>query len=1117
MLDFAAIWLELLGGKPAREAKGRQLYEEKVKLLSRLPGGIANGEPCSTLSREELERLLAGIRQRVTARNYVFLVRFLARGLQNGKNQLGWDVAIPAIPVTIPSEPSRFNPDKFVALNRLRSIERCFLDSMKEFTRLTTRQRLGMLLFSAVLNGGLLQKQWLAPWLAALKDRIRIHGACLWMEMEQVWHQTREKREKEDADETDRSTEKSIIINRRWIADPQTRAIITQWLNLPDEMRNIPARLGIPYDYIKCYLLHARVPRDKLPRGIGDLLDMAETRIGLNVSPFLASYATGKIKGVSIPAESWARLMSSKAVPRQSAAQDAFKEEGSMLERRVCNSTEKPLLSDQQPLLRQIRRIIHGNKGAARGNAAITKELTSFILKNERNLSPLLIYLTEWSRSLLRKTGGLRPSTVYRYLTAIGGYLLVVCETEEILDFDSQEYEECYERVIELIASENEKNFALIPLSNFHEFLISKYQAPKLQSRMPGRRSCPPEKSVDANLVSQLEFDRLKTALGWKNANRPRTATAALLLAILGFRCGLRRNEARFLRIRDIQGRHRPELILRTTSKRRLKSRSSTRRLPLHVLLPPEELMLLMDWVEKHDTEDREALVFSIRGMRHQALPESVSFKPIAEALALVTGDASLRYHHLRHSFLTWLIIRIAGSTKDLHNAAPFLEHPEFHKQRVMEIRAALLGNEHLGRKGAYAVSCLSGHSNLETSFTSYIHICDWLLGRELSLTESLPDRSIRALSAATGLPKSTVQYLLKPSNNEGSKMYSDWDRLFLNCANSFKECVDPHIAAGREPSDEAIIFEEDAEGAFSWEKVQQTLTMHQVKGADLEEISNKLAVGMKDVASWTENADRLADLKTRYRGNNIYRKDLKVLQKPQALKEQNARIARIARKSELSDGYSFRHHDMLRPHPDTGRIVFPVFPPFRRDQEQAARFLEAFLKLDSSTKREVIYQAEYFTETYLRAKNMLVFTEVGKVRRFVNAIKAIGVKNEMLRLLQFPEKGESLEKKMSMRLAWEKELAVSGCRWGVCNSNYGKWRTFKGEKSLKKHAESKGFHKKDICNADYGTIGIQVTGRLKEKRTDGGFSKSCFLYAIYMIDIARTSFIGHSVADDNP
>jgi len=147
----------------------------------------------------------------------------------------------------------------------------------------------------------------------------------------------------------------------------------------------------------------------------------------------------------------------------------------------------------------------------------------------------------------------------------------------------------------------------------------------------------------------------------------------------------------------------------------------------------------------------------------------------------------------------------------------------------------------------------------------------------------------------------------------------------------------------------------------------------------------------------------------------------------------------------------------------------------------------------------------------------MLVFTEVGKVRRFVNAIKAIGVKNEMLRLLQFPEKGESLEKKMSMRLAWEKELAVSGCRWGVGNKNYGKWRSYKGEKSLKKHEESKVFHKKDIHNADYGTIGIQVTGRLNEKRTDGGSSKSCFLYAIYMIDLARTSFIGHGVADGIP
>ena len=84
----------------------------------------------------------------------------------------------------------------------------------------------------------------------------------------------------------------------------------------------------------------------------------------------------------------------------------------------------------------------------------------------------------------------------------------------------------------------------------------------------------------DANLISQMEFDRLKDALGWGDSNLSRTATAAILVAILGFRCGLRRNEVYKIRVRDIQGRNKPELLLRATARRSLKSASATRRLP---------------------------------------------------------------------------------------------------------------------------------------------------------------------------------------------------------------------------------------------------------------------------------------------------------------------------------------------------------------------------------------------------------------------------------------------------------------------------------------------------------------------------------------------------------
>ena len=1115
-MEYAAFWRKLLGVRPEKESNSRLLYDERVKLLAKLPESIATGEPCASLSREELDRLLAAVRQKVAARTYVLLIRFLARGLQQGNRELRWDAAVPATPVTVPPKPSRHNPLKFEALNRLRSIEHRFLDTIKKFPGISASQRLGMLLLSAILFGGMLHKRWLNPWLDSLKDRVRIHDVYLWLELEMVWQPPRKKREKAGPNSRDRSAEKPIIMKRRWIADPLTRALIVQWLNLPAEMQILSNRFKDPYDYVRNYLICIGVPPQGLPKGIGELLEMAETRLGLTVSPFLASYATGKIKCVSVPAECWARLMSGKAVSRETAVsvRDTFDETEARFDRRAGNASDWIPLRDQQSLLRRMRRIVSGQKGVNKGNAAIRKELASFIQTYDMQLPPLLRYLSEWAYLLLTPKGANKPSTVDRYLTAIGGFLLLVCGTDEILEFEAPEFEESYDNVIALIKSDKEKRFAWIPLSNFHRYLVSRYHAPRLQRGIYGRRSGPPETSVDANLVSQGEFDRIKTVLGWENANRSRTSTAALLLAVLGFRCGLRRNEARFLRIRDIQGRHRPELILRTTSKRRLKSRNSTRRLPLHILLQPGELQLLLDWVEKHDKGDREALMFSIRGMRHQALPEGDVFAPITRALALVTGDSSLRFHHLRHSFLTWLIIRLAGNSSALHNAAPYLAHPEFSEERVAEMRNSLLGNDHLGRKGAYAVASLCGHSDLETSFTSYIHICDWLLARELSFSEVLPVSSIDGLVAATGISRATVYRSMSDRTEAGSIPRSDWDMLFIKLAHSLVQCIDPHIAGAREPGHVTIIFEDETDDAFVWEKVQKALTMYQVKGTSIKEISLKLDIELNEVTKWIKNAERLAAMRTTRSGINIKPKQLKKLVIPKAVRDQNYRIKRMARKNALSITYTFRHHDFLEPNHLTGSFVFPVVPRARRDQEQAARFLERFSGLDPSMKREFCYQADYFTEFYIRTENMLVFHEAGKARSFVNAIKAIGVKNEMLRLLEFSVAGESVHDSKRYRNAWEKELSLSGCRWGKGFKNYGRTRVPVDMDSTEREVALENPRGKDF-ETGLGTVGIQVTGRLENYESGGGYSKNCFLYAMYMIDLARCSFLGQGMGGE--
>tara|TARA_Y100001968_G_C18918146_1_gene508485 strand:+ start:203 stop:547 length:345 start_codon:yes stop_codon:yes gene_type:complete len=81
----------------------------------------------------------------------------------------------------------------------------------------------------------------------------------------------------------------------------------------------------------------------------------------------------------------------------------------------------------------------------------------------------------------------------------------------------------------------------------------------------------------------------------------------------------------------------------------------------------PEEREFLIDWVQerRNQTMTRTAdkqLLFCRDGEGSSLLEDSMLFRPIQIALKTVSGDKSLRYHHLRHSFISFTLLRLLES-----------------------------------------------------------------------------------------------------------------------------------------------------------------------------------------------------------------------------------------------------------------------------------------------------------------------------------------------------------------------------------------------------------------------------------------------------------------------
>lgn len=1092
------IWLRLLGERPGKEDEKRPLYDARYVFLDRLREinpEIFTGTPGAALTRKELEKLLDPFMKKAGSL-HADLRAFVSRGLRQGRDRLGWQVVMPSVLVGIPREKARFTPESFLSLQKLRRIEQAMLAARCGGVPATPQLRVGQMLLSAMLFGGLVHRGWLESWLAALRERVCVGGRMLWLDMELVCQYEREASDGSDGTKK-RSAQKRIVRRRRWFADPVTKVLISRWLiSFPSDTEAFDS-FPNAWDILSAYLKTLDGVAHDLPNNLSELLYAARTRLGLHVSGFLASFAEGAVTAVSAPPSCWTRLCLAKAVPVNHNAEPEDDEPFNVVRESPSGAgVEGETLADQKKILISLRRAVSDRN--RKGATACERDIRSIVELQGERLYPVVGSLASWSRHLLTGKGSRKPSTVARYLGAVADKLLVVCGPEDIVEWSSDEFREGYEQVIELVRKEGEKGFARDTLGRFHRFLVHKYRVPSVGDGFFGGGSAPAEVSVDANLVTQREFDLVKNVLGFREVvfwllqdeegrtpepaqvldsgrSAPsRCAVACLLLAILGFRCGLRRNEARYLRLIDLHDEGRAEMIVRTTRLRGLKSASATRRIPLDTLLLPDELRLLRHWKARRLREEkrveRQTLLFCASGLPTTPIPEGKVITTIREALIMVTGDATLRYHHLRHSFVNWLLVRVTGKSHGLRQQAPFLDHAEFDDQRVSELRAALLGNEPLGRKGAYLVSSLCGHAELGTTFESYIHLCDWLLSRELSRVEALPALSPDAAAKLTGISR-PLAYRYAHKDSAGAVLF-DWERAFSGANVRLGAYRDPRVSQATDPSSRLLMDYDNLQEIPLWLIAAKVLAMAQIEGRTVEEICTQLDLPRERVERWLENAERVGQMKTR----------LITIRKAERVGSMNIFQTRPMKAPILEKVRYSRHMLIYEPGSDgkkAGKIkvktrsdVFPSPPAKKHDRRLVRDILTAFEKLGDPQRRDVFDLVDYFIEKFSLQTGMLCFWEVDKARRYVDAMCLL-VGRQMITLVDCRRNPKGDEATRERRCFWEKELKVNNDQWRTSYKNWGR-------------------------ASGYGTIGIQVCEVPGAMRT-----AYAFRYALYMIAIA--------------
>lgn len=613
---------------------------------------------------------------------------------------------------------------------------------------------MGLLFSSAILHGGLADEELLVALARALrmpKDTLAFYGNRLSVELSVSW-------QGESGSE-----------HRFWYPDSLTGTMISQlgsdtvaaWLPLKSGGALADNKIrALLWEAIKGIFKKSLPQVNDRPKSLEALLKTVGADMKTRIPTVLMSYACRSFVSHSPSRQVLNRLHKVAGVPPPPLT----KRRGPAAQITDLNrNTEN--LDDLEPIwLGKLRRIFN--------KASPVEVLNGLAQIAPRADSPEACF-HGFARHLLTNSSNrnrLALSTAKSYLVAavkaLGGRLGDVSPSELQTETLEGLYAEILEDAAEDGNSKGLKRRVARVLREFHAFLVRKYQVKPINDRTVlgiGMGLVP----VDANLITFDEYEQIYGALPATLRGLHPTlpslialGEAAQLLFMLAFKCGLRRMEALMLKCDDL-AEHRPaELLVRPSDARRLKTKSSTRKLPLYALLDDRELNALRSWKTSRllaypGKAASEVFLFAIPELGNYVTTQDLIFPVIHEAMREVAGDSSLRFHHLRHSFASWTFLRLMLSDlKEEPILFPNQPKTTACLNQSKEFRNRLYGRADPTRRHTYAVASLLGHSGPDVSLEHYIHVCDLLFMLWRDQDPSAPTRS--ALKAEASLPKST-------------------------------------------------------------------------------------------------------------------------------------------------------------------------------------------------------------------------------------------------------------------------------------------------------------------------------------------------------------------------
>jgi integrase len=353
--------------------------------------------------------------------------------------------------------------------------------------------------------------------------------------------------------------------------------------------------------------------------------------------------------------------------------------------------------------------------------------------KFEPLVSPALHCLGLWCHSLFERDHGqdkIRVSTIRRYFSALTAPFESLAHDLDLRELDEEEVTALFQEVLDC------RNLAKPSYVRARLREFDRHCAKAFGTQSPDWSELAVEDTgigISPGHLDEAAYLRLFSQLA--SAADANLARQSRLMALLGYRFGLRCAEAALLRVKDVVRYGKAvHVVVERLKRRDTKSNRGRRTVPLLFVLSEDEQQLLDDVMlqaKKRQEVDKAALLLSDPANPAAIINAAAIAKAVATEMKQSTGNVRLSEHHLRHSFACaiWQALEV-----------PLDQLPdEISREGSRRIRTLLLAEERIGRRAPWALASVLGHSHPSNAYRSYVHfLCeraDHLLSAGLGAT----------------------------------------------------------------------------------------------------------------------------------------------------------------------------------------------------------------------------------------------------------------------------------------------------------------------------------------------------------------------------------------------